>query len=85
MNGNVLLCTDLCICCSDTPCSVGSVHELSLTCVCCTTTQFCSFLLAFGVVLLEVFWGWFFCHWWGFVVVVSSGFFWLVGLFFFVI
>lgn len=25
MNGNVLLYTDLCVCCSDTPCSLGSV------------------------------------------------------------
>lgn len=56
MNGNALFYADLCICCSATACSVGCVCELSLTYVCCNTTQFCSFLLIFGVVLLEVFW-----------------------------
>lgn len=47
MNGNALFYADLCICCSATACSVGCVCELSLTYVCCNTTQFCSFLLIF--------------------------------------
>lgn len=68
MNGNALFYADLCICCSGTPCSVGCACEQSLTYVCCNTTQFCSFLLVFGVVLLFGFLGlFFFSFWWNFV------------------
>lgn len=65
MNGTILFYTDLCICCGDTPCSTGSVHEVSLICACCTTTQFCSFSFApLG----------FWCGFMGFVCLLLVGF-----------
>lgn len=38
MNGDTLLYIDLHIHWSDIACSIGSVHELSLICLCCVTT-----------------------------------------------
>jgi len=47
MNGDTLLYIDLHVCNSDIPCSISSVRELSLTCVCRTTRKFCCFFFAF--------------------------------------